>query len=496
MPLDRRHFFHQAVLAGAAPLLRAHPGAAAEPAKVPPGWPESAFLEGNFFPVHAETTATDLKVIGALPKELDGLFVRNGPNPQFAPKGRYHWFDGDGMLHGVRVRDGGASYLNRYVRTAGFEKEKDAGKALFGGLLDPPDLARAAAGKPLFKNAANTSLAWHAGKLLAQWEAGEPHHVRVPGLETVGAYTFGGKLTHAWSAHPKIDPETGEMIGYGYATRPPYCRFSVVNPKGELVRTADVDLKHPTMMHDFAITANYAVFPEQPQTFDMARALRKQSPWHFDPKLPIRFGLVPRTGTDKPRWFEAETGYFFHTLNAYEDDGAVLVYACRYPRFPDALAFGPGGADKTPNRPVLYRWRLDLKTGAVKEGAIDDADSEFPRVNDARLGRKTRYGYAAEVDGVTVRAFRKFDLEKGTAVRHALGAGRSGGEGVFVPRPGATAEDDGWLVAFVHDAAANRGELLVLDARDFGAKPVARVPLGVRVPYGFHGTWIPGADLK
>lgn len=489
MPLTRRHFLHHALAAGALPLLANRAEA------VPPGWPESPFLEGNFFPVHEETTADDLKVTGTLPKELDGQFVRNGPNPQFAPTGNYHWFDGDGMLHAVRLRDGKASYRNRYVRTKGFEEEKKAGKALYSGLLDKPDLKKVAAGEYPFKNAANTSLTFHAGVLLAQWEGGEPHAVKVPSLDTVGAHTFGGKLKHAWSAHPKIDPETGEMTGFGYDIKPPYVSFSVVSAKGELLRTTPVELKRPTMMHDFALTANYLIFPEQPETFDLKRAIAGKMPWHFDPKLPTRFGLVPRTGKGETRWFTAEAGYFFHTLAAFEDGDAVLLYACRFARFPAELGFGDAVPDKTPNAPVLYRWRFDLKTGAVKEGAVDDVPTEFPRINESRLGRKVRYGYLGEAAGDLFDGYRKFDLEKGTAERHRLGAGRFGGEAVFVPYPDAKAEDAGWLLALVFDKAADKSELLVLDARDFGAKPVARVHLPGRVPYGFHATWVPGPAL-
>jgi carotenoid cleavage dioxygenase len=490
VPLTRRHFLHHALAAGTVPLLN-HPGAGA----VPIGWPESRFLEGNFFPVHEETAAADLKVVGTLPKELDGLFVRNGPNPQFAPIGKYHWFDGDGMVHAVRIRDGKADYRNRYVRTAGFAEEKKAGKALYTGLLEPRDLKKVAAGEPLFKNAANTSLAFHAGKLLAQWEAGEPHALTVPDLDTVGPHTFGGKLKHPWSAHPKLDPETGELFGYGYDIKPPFVSYSVVDPKGALVRTATVDVKRPTMMHDFALTANYLIFPEQPQTFDLKRAIAGKMPWHFDPKLPTRFGLVPRSGRGDTVWFTAEPGYFFHTLNAFEDGDTVVLVACRFARFPDALALGGDAPDKTPNAPVLYRWTFDLKSGAVKEGPIDDAPSEFPRINERTLGRKMRYGYVGEAAGDLFDGYRKFDLQKNTAERHRLGDGRFGGEAVFVPHPEARAEDAGWLLTFVFDKGTEKSELLVLDACDFAAKPVARVQLPRRVPYGFHGTWVPGAAL-
>ncbi len=490
MPLDRRHFLQSSITL---PWLVSRDLAASQ--EPPSGWPNSPFLSGNFFPVHKETEHAKLKVVGAIPAELDGLFVRNGPNPQFPPKGNYHWFDGDGMLHAVRLREGAATYRNRYVQTAGFETERKAGRALFGGILDKPDLKKVAAGESPFKNAANTSLVWHAGKLLAQWEGGEPHAIRVPTLETAGLHSFKGKLKHAWSAHPKVDPSSGEMIGYGYDIKPPFVSFSVVNAKGELVRTTPVDLKRPTMIHDFAITTNYLIFPEQPQTFDFKRAIAGQSPWYFDEKLPTRLGLIARKGETPARWFEAKPGFFFHTLSAHEDGDTVVLHACRFPRFPSELGFGDTPANKEPNKSVLYRWVMNLKRGTLTEGPIDDQATEFPRMNESRTGMKHRFGYCGEEGGDLFSAYRKFDLDKGTVIRHELGKGRTGGEAIFVPRSEATMEDDGWLITFVFDQANEKSELLILECQDFTAKPVARVLLPVRVPYGFHGTWIPGTEL-
>ncbi len=452
---------------------------------------ESPFLQGNYAPVREEITADQLEVIGKLPGELDGMFVRNGPNPQFPPKGAYHWFDGDGMLHGVRIRDGKASYRNRYVRTAGWLEEQKAGKALYTGLAEMPDLKRLALGQDTHKNAANTALAWHNGQLLALWEGGPPYAIRVPSLETVGKFTFDGKLKHACTAHPKIDPATGEFLFFGYQPVKPYVRYSVANAEGVLVRTTPIEIPRPVMMHDFAITARHSIFLDLPVAFDFTGLLRGEGPLSFQPKLGARLGVLPRHGGE-PRWFEIEPCYVFHVLNAYDDGDEVVLYACRMKQFPKEIT-PPEKLSEQDIKAIgsmLHRWRLNLKAGTVKEDALDDLPADFPRVNETLTGRKTRYGYLT-----TLRwdALVKYDLETGKRERHELGKGRYAGEAVFVPR--GKDEDDGWLVTYVFDEATNKSEMLVVDARDFTAKPIARVLLPARVPFGFHGIWLPGKVL-
>ncbi|MGL4553642.1 MAG: carotenoid oxygenase family protein [Gemmataceae bacterium] len=455
--------------------------------------PASPFLDGNYAPVHEEVAADSLPVSGKLPPELDGTFVRNGPNPQFAPVGPYHWFDGDGMLHGVRLRDGKASYRNRYVRTEGFLEERAAGKALYQGLSGLPDFTKIAAGKEGFKNAANTALVWHGGKLLALWEGGAPHEVKVPSLDTVGRFTFGGQLRHACTAHPKVDPRTGELFLFGYQPVKPYVRYSVADASGAIVHTTAIDIPRAVMMHDFAVTATRAVFMDLPMPFSFG-GLLGGSPFRFEPKYGARFGILPRRGRgDEVKWFDAEPCYVFHTFNAHDDGDAVVLLGCRMTSFPSEI--------KPPSRMTArelkesatpYRWRFDLKTGKTTEGPIDDVAADFPRVNDALAGRATRFGYAMRL---SMDAVHKYDFERKTTSAHAFGRGRLGGEPVFVPRPGATGEDDGWLVAYVHDADAGRSEMVLLDARDLAAEPVARVMLPGRVPFGFHGAWVPGTAV-
>lgn len=449
------------------------------------------FLAGNFAPIRREIESEALTVIGELPAALSGIFVRNGPNPQFPPLGQYHWFDGDGMLHGVEIRDGKASYRNRYIHTAGFIAEREAGKAIWTGLLEPmqTDLPT-----PM-KNTANTALVRHGGQFLALWEGGAPHAIALPELDTQGQYTFGDRLQSPFTAHPKVDPVTGEMLFFGYSlTQPPFVQYGIVAATGELTRQIAIDIPVGVMMHDFAVSENYTIFLDLPLECHPEQLERGGAMLSFV-KRPARFGILPRHGdSDQVRWFESEPCYIFHTLNAYDEGDEVVLIAC--PMASTSVLGGGSGlsSSEQEDTPYLHRWRFNLATGTVKEERLDDLAGEFPWVNEAYVGRSHRYGYVAKfVPGTEMPLFDgivKYDFEQDKREVHSYGEGRYGGEAVFVPRPGATEEDDGWLMGFVHDENTQISELVVIDARAMSAPPTARVQLPQRVPYGFHGTWV------
>ncbi|QDV34244.1 carotenoid oxygenase family protein [Tautonia plasticadhaerens] len=500
MAINRRQFLRSAAVSGMVGVSMGRAGSARAEDGERAEWPDSPFLTGNYGPVSEEIEAEDLAVVGRIPEGLEGMFVRNGPNPQFPPIGNYHWFDGDGMLHGVLLRGGKASYRNRWVRTRGFVEERKSGKAIWGGLAEPPNMGLVARGKPMFKNAANTSVVWHDGKLMALWEGGEPHVISVPDLGTVGPYDFDGALRHAFTAHPKVDPVTGEMLCFGYQPVPPYLRYSVVDAEGTIRSTTAIDLPRPVMMHDFAVTDRHSIFMDLPATFDFARLLTGGPFLKYEPDLPSRFGILPRHGEgSEVKWFESPSCYVFHTLNAYEEGEEVVLVGCRYGRFPGALGMGGPPSDEHPNAPGsdddaprIYRWRFNLASGETREETLHDVPCEFPRINDARMGRPTRFGYAMEGE---MGGFLKVDLRGGLTLRHRHGPGRLGGEGVFVPKPDATAEDDGWLITYVFDRDADTSEMVVVDTLAFDDDPVARVLIPRRIPYGFHGTWLPSDVL-
>ncbi|MBD6617418.1 hypothetical protein FNW02_16675 [Komarekiella sp. 'clone 1'] len=462
------------------------------------------YLTDNFAPVKQEITADNLTVIGELPQELNGIFLRNGPNPQFEPIGLHHWLDGDGMLHAVNISNGKASYRNRYIRTEGFEIEQKQGKAIWPGLLNLPRFD--APYGLMMKNTANTSTIWHAGKLLALWEAGAPYEIRLPDLETVGVHTFDGKLASTFTAHPKVDAQTGEMIVIGFAPiAPPYLEYSVVSAEGKMLRTVPIDIPAPVMMHDFAITEHYTLFLDMPLVFSPMRIMQDQLPIKFEKQNPSRIGIVHRHGDNRTiRWFNISTCMLYHVANAWEEGNEVVLIATRAP---DTYLFIPQkdngeGGDTEFEHFRLYLYRINLATGVVKEQLLNSNDTatEFPRINDDLTGRKTRYVYASRqatymrprllLDGLL-----KYDLETGSTQVHEFGRGRFGGDSVFAPRPGATSEDDGWLLTMVWDALAKKSELLVVDARNITAPPVARIIMPQRVPYGFHGNWVSEAQM-
>jgi carotenoid cleavage dioxygenase-like enzyme len=455
----------------------------------------SSYRDGPFAPVDDELTLRDLPTLGELPDGLRGVFVRNGPNPRFPTRGRYHWFDGDGMVHAVSLGGGKAHYANRYVRTRGLEVEEKAGQALWSGILEPIDFKNPHG--PV-KNTANTDLVFHGGRLLAlSWLALEPYEVRLPDLASVGPCDFGGTLRSGFSAHPKVDPRTGEMMFFSFSVAaPPYLRYGVVSAEGKVVHSVPVDLPGARIPHDLAITDRYTILLDLPLLWRSDKLASGKRQLCFDRETPSRFGIVPRHG-DSVRWFEAPSCYVFHTINAHEEGDEIVLTACRLAD-PSARSDRPEGTtprlDFMELYPYLHRFRFDLATGETREEKLDDVATEFPKMNDRYLGRRARYSYNPRIAAAPTLLFDglvKYDLERGTQEHHAWGEGRFGGEAVFAPRPGAREEDDGWLVTFVYDAADDSTELHVLDARDVAQPPVARVRMPRRVPIGFHGTWVP-----
>jgi carotenoid cleavage dioxygenase len=455
--------------------------------------PKSPFLEGNFAPVEGEITADDLAVLGELPRELEGTFVRNGPNPQFPPLGSYHWLDGDGMLHGVRLASGRASYRNRAIHTRAFELERRRGRALWTGVLERPQFDNP---EGATKNTANMALVRHAGRLLALHDQGEPYEIGLPELETLGVHSFGRRLRHPLTPHPKRDPVTGELFAFGYSpVAKPHAQYSVIAADGALAHTTAIELPIGVLMHDFAITERFAVFMNHPYTFDVRRWLRGEPIARFEPERGSHLGIMPRRGSGADmRWFPIAPCFAYHVANAWEEGAEIVLDVIHRAAFDLAAEVEPGSGPPQPTR--LWRWRIDPQRGSVREQQLDDQNAELPSVHPARVGRRPRYVFASrmrtDVRLPLADGLLKYDLERGCASElQPFGPSRNGGEGVFVPRPGSSEEDDGWLLAFVHDESEGRSELVVSDARELAAPPVARVLLPQRVPYGFHGLWVP-----
>jgi carotenoid cleavage dioxygenase len=386
------------------------------------------------------------------------------------------------MIHGVRLRDGRAEwYRNRWVRTGAL-----AGRSFLG----PEGIDRTAV-------AANTHIIEHSGRLLALVENGLPYEV-TPELETVGPCDFDGRLSTAMTAHPKCDPATGDLHFFAYSPIAPHLVYHRLSAAGELVRSAEVPGAGPSMMHDFAITDRHALFLDLPMVFTPER-LGRGMPYGWDGAYPARIGVMPLDRPGDVRWIGIDPCYVFHVGGAHTGpDGRIVLEGCRYAaegidRLWSSIGGGPAGpaADAaTTGRARLHRWTIDPDAGTVTETALDDRPVEFPTLDDRLVGRASRHTYAVSERG-TSAAVVKYDGTTGAVSAHELGPDTVTGEAVFVPAAAGTNEDDGWLISITTERDGSASRLLVLDATDVAAAPVATVTLPRGVPAGFHGSWIP-----
>jgi carotenoid cleavage dioxygenase len=442
------------------------------------------FLEGNFAPVDDEVTLTELPVTGAIPTALAGRYLRNGPNPRHADPANHHWFVGDGMLHGLRLRDGGAEwYRNRWVRTPSISEQLGEGRV-------PVSETALGAGP------ANTNVVHHAGSIWALCELFNPFEITAD-LDTVRSTDLGG-LRAGMTAHPKFDPDTGELHVMAYSFEAPFLRYHVVDRDGAVVRTDEVVVAGPVMVHDMALTQRYAVAFDLPVVFSMDAVLAGSTiPYLWDREYTPRVGLVPRAGTsDDTIWVELDEACFvYHPLNAYDDGDAVVIDLAVHPRAFDDPVHG----DPAQGRPTLQRWTIT--PSSFRRDVIDERPQEFPRADERLATKKHRYGYAV---GASIEAMGgatdeptsliKNDVVAGTSTVREFGAGRVPGEFVFVPASETAAEDEGWLLGYVADHTTDTAALEILDATDLST--VARVDVPVRIPVGFHGNWIPDRALS
>jgi carotenoid cleavage dioxygenase len=472
-----------------------------------PAWTaevENPYLRGIHAPTVHETTAVDLRVVeGELPRDLYGAYVRNGPNSVFEPTNLYHWFDGDGMVHGVYVRDGRASYRSRLIRTACLADETARGAAIWPGIMGPFDFE---APRHYLKDTANTDVVYHNGAILALWYlCGEPYRLDPLTLDTLGVENFDGRRTTAVSAHPKVDPRSRDLVYFTLADEAPFLRYGVVSADGRLLHEIPIDLPGPRAPHDLTITERHSILHDFPFFHDV-EILRRHGyrVARFHPDLPSRFGVLPRLGdSGEVRWFEFEPGYVLHMVNAWEDGDWIVMDGCFQPdptihrkKEEGELASMLGYLRV---RAHLRRWRMNLRTGESAEEQLDDLNVEFCLPDTERYGERTRYSYHQRlaVDPFTVEflSLVEYDHANGTRAVHDYGKGRFGSEAPFAQREGAADEDDGYVVTIVTDAAELSSQFWIYRARDVAAGPICKVELPARVPSGFHAKWIPGRRL-
>jgi carotenoid cleavage dioxygenase len=450
-------------------------------------------MSGPFEPIRFECAYADLVVAGDWPAELEGALYRIGPNPQFAPRGPYNPLQGDGMVHAFRIANGCVDYRNRWVRTSRWRLEREAGRALFA-TSDPRGHDPSVAGAP-DDGAANTNLVFHHGRLLALEEGHPPIEIDPESLETAGPFDFGGGLPGSMTAHPKIDPVSGEMIAF---CNFPGGRFDgslelyEASRSGEVVRRR-LEGPFPALVHDFAITPRNLVFVVCPVTVSMERVRAGGPAIAWEPALGTRVAVVPRDGGEA-HWYRAPPCMAWHLLNAFEDGGNIVVDLCQQaaPAFPFADGSVSPEADL---RQYLARWTLDPVSEIVAIGRLSEIVCEYPRIDERKTGSAYRFGFFATCGGpgtgdLVHRGLGRYDHSTGRMEVWRGNPDEALSEPVFAPRRPDAAEGDGWLLATIFSERSNRSRLAIFDANRLEDGPLAMAHLDHRVPAGFHGIFV------
>lgn len=462
------------------------------------------YRTGPWQPNMREYDALEPEVTGSIPSDLKGIYIRNTENPVRESLGRYHPFDGDGMLHSISFDQGKCEYRNRFIRTDGIIEENKAGKSLWSGLRERPDMSlRDGWGaRTGLKDSSSTDVVVHGGVAVTSfYQCGEIYEHDPKTLEKIGKASWLEGVSPGWgvSAHTKVDENTGEMLFFNYAKEFPYMHYGVVDKNRNLVHYIPVELPGPRLPHDMAFTENFAILNDLPLFWDPEALKHGAHAVRFFHELPSRFAIIPRRGNPEDViWFEAKPTYVLHWINAYEEGDEVILDGYsqdprrgkRTPGIPDSLApfemldINAIGAH-------AYRWRLNLKTGAVKEGPLEDGISEFGMINPSHAGRPYEYTWAATAkpgwflfDGLV-----RLNVQTGERQEYRFPDGVYTSESPMAPKVGSTNESDGYIVTFTTDMTKDKSECLIFDAQDITVGPVASVALPQRICVGTHSYW-------
>lgn len=466
------------------------------------------YLNGAWTPLHEEVTATDLDVIeGAIPLDIDGVYLRNTENQVHQPLGRYHPFDGDGMIHQIDFRAGRASYRNRFVRTRCFEEEAAAGQSLWGGLADRvgTSLRPGYGAHGDLKDSSSTDIVVHAGKAISTfYQCGEGWQLDPETLAQLGPAPW--VPAEGISAHAKVDERTGELMFFNYSKAAPYMHYGVVDRAGRLAHYVPFPLPGPRLPHDMTFSEHWSILNDLPVFWDAELLKRDVHAARLHEGVPARFGLIPRLGRpEEIRWFEAAPTYVLHFLNAYEEGDDVVMdgYFQEEPTPPpleDPDGYGQLRAyvDEHSFRSKLHRWRFNLADGTTREERLDDRILEFGVIDQRVAGRRHRYVYSttSKPGWFLFNGFVKHDLDTGESCEVMLAEGRYASEAPFAPRTGAVDEDDGYLVSFVTDENSGTSECILIDCKRFADGPVCRIALPHKICSGTHAHWAGRAALR
>jgi len=459
---------------------------------------KNPYLQGNYAPVSEELTVDVLQVTGNIPDDLHGLYLRNGPNPAYPPISYTYPFDGDGMIHAVHIEHGAASYRNRFVMTKGLQAEREIEHALYGGINLPvmpdPRLIGPDGDPGPVKNTASVHIVHHAGRYVALYETDVGYEIRQD-LSTIGVWKPTGDKPFHVNAHTKCDPRTDELYMFAYLLEPPYLCFYHFDAAGNLVNTIPVDKPHITMIHDFVLTQNYIVFFDCPAVFHLNNIHNGGEVLHWKPELGVNIGVIERKNpTGRVKWFSCDAFFVFHFANAYEQGDSIVIDFVRH----DALGFGV----KTPAKRIemnLYRAEINMQSSKLQFQRVDDRMVEFPRINDNNISCEHHFVYTPSAPNRDETPLQFSELIKYNRVQqteevHDFGSDAEIGEAVFAARPNHKAGDDGYVLVYVYDRLKQGSDLVILDAENFSAEPLARIHMPQRVPHGLHGSWVPEVD--
>ncbi|MBU2711915.1 carotenoid oxygenase family protein [Zooshikella harenae] len=456
------------------------------------GHDDNPFLQGPYAPVSSECVLTNFNITGRIPDDLAGVYLRNGPNPKYNPANTYHWFDGDGMVHGFCFQNGTLTYRNRWIKTNGLVKEEEQGRSLLPGVFSTVSPMET-------KDTANTDIIIFNKRAYGLWyRSGMPYALDPVTLETLGIDSFSDTLHAPISAHAKVDPIHNELRVFCVSMKQPYLSYGVINEEHKVRHWTPIELPGIRLPHDIAITTHYSIVMDLPLYYvHSPKGLRS----YFDHSLPARFGILPRLGKDQhTQWFEAEPCYIYHVINAWERESKIELLVCRVTdpvppleeKANDPLHSMINFLGKTLKTAQYYYYCFDLKTGSVEEQPLDSRNSEFPVINQCYMGQPSRYSYHVLLDEVDLPLFSgliKYDYRGEHTETVMWSKPYVGNEPVFAPRSNANGEDDGYVLTILTSCHQEQSKLLILDAKRITAPPLATVDIPAHIPIGFHGCW-------
>lgn len=461
-------------------------------------FPKHPYLTGYSAPSGIECDAPDLIIEGELPADLTGVYFRNGPDPLYPPREgqEYHWFHGDGMIQRFEFGDGRVSWKNRWVRTEKYELERAAGESLFGVLGNPMNADPSVADKHY--NTANTHIVYHGGKLMALMEGTIAVELDSDTLDTIGNFDYEGQIDGPITAHPKYDHDSGELVFFGNQAGGPFSdtlRLNIADRSGKLIKNEMIQAPFPSFVHDFFVTEKYVVFPIFPLVFDMERAINGGVPMAWEPDRGTHLGVMPRNGTaEDVQWHTMDARWSFHMVNAWDEGDSIVIDICAsnatnfVPKLDGTMASAEEGI-----LPVVRRWKIDVSgtTNTVAEEVLDDLPCEFPRTDDRYMTRSHRHAYAVGGEGSALVFNRLLHYDTKTGARKTWGDDNYLlGEPILAPRSADADEGDGYLLTLAYDQTTCLNEMMIFNADDIETGPIGKAKLPLRIPAGFHGSWV------